>query len=301
MHPAVKPVALLAVAFCVSGGLHPRLARAADDVVDKQKQQAAANLKQAEITNAVTVETDDLIVCATLPEEWAKALAAGLQKCYLTARKPLQYEEKERPWTGKLTYYFVTEPRQFKTFMRAVVGESPRDSEYHFALRGDAPYVLDLGDASNPAAQQEAFAEAGARVAVVVLNAKTGSGVVLPDWARAGFGRAVSLRAEGPNSPRVMAHRTRMRSAVLGGAGRPAAKLSDVWDGSSRDGPVLATSLMDFLAFGPKAADFPKVVSALRPGDNNTPPALPMALETATGMKWMDLELAWRKWVQSGK
>jgi hypothetical protein len=301
MSSAVMRLALVTAVFWACVGLRPCPAATADDVVDKQKKQAGANLKQAEIANAVTVETDDLIVCATLPEDRAKTLAAGLQKCYLTARKPLGYEEKEQPWTGKLTYYFVTEPRQFKTFMRAVVGESPRDSEYHFALKGDAPYVLDLAEVSSPAAQPEMFGEAGALVAVAVLNAKTGSGVTLPDWARMGFGRAVSLRAEGPNSPRVTAYRSRAKSAVLGGSGKPPAKLSDVWDGTGRDGPVLATSLMDFLAFGPKAADFPKVVSALKPGDNNTPPALPMALETATGMKWMDLELAWKKWVQSGK
>lgn len=270
----------------------------ADDTSEKQKKIAAANMKQAEIATWATVETPNLIVVATLSDEKAKALADGLQKCHATARKALQYEDKEQPWPGKLTVYFVTEPKLFKSFMRTVVGESPGDAESHVVLKGDAPFVLDLGEVSSPAAEAEAYTDAGAHVANALLSARTGSGVVLPDWARVGFGRAVSLRSGGANSPRMTAYRTRARAAVVGGAGKPGAKLADVWEGANRD---LATSLMDYFAFGPKAADFPKVVTALRPGENNTPPQLPMALETATGMKWMDLELAWKKWVQSGK
>jgi hypothetical protein len=96
-------------------------------------------------------------------------------------------------------------------------------------------------------------------------------------------------------------YRMRVRPAVVGSSARPGAKLIDVWDGGNRDGALLATSLMDYFAFGPKAADFPKVVSALKPGENGEPPPLPMALETATGMKWPELEYAWKRWVQSGK
>jgi hypothetical protein len=300
MPAALPRTLLLTVAVCVTtGGLYPRLA-SADETSEKQKKQAVANLKQAEIGAAEFVETDDLLVYTTLPAERAKVLAAQLQKTYLLARKVLQYDAKEQAWTGKLTYYYLTESKHFKSYMRAVVGESPKDLEYHTVLKGDAPFVLHVAEAATPAAQQEAFAEAASLVAVATLDAKTGTGAALPSWARTGFGRSVVLRADGANSPRMTAFRTKAKPLVFGGSGKPPAKLADVWDGGT-DGAVLATSLVDFLAFGPKAADFPKVVSGLKPGENNTPPVLPMALETATGMKWMDLETAWKKWVQSGK
>src|SRR5262245_52647369 len=257
------PSAIRLTALLVTLVLTGSTARAADEVVEKQKKTAAANMKLAEVVTWATVETDDLIVCATLPDEKAKTFAAQLQKTYLVARKALQYEEKEQPWTGKLTVYFLTESRQFKMFMRAALGESPRDAEFHMVLKGDAPFLLDQADLSNPAAEPEAFGEAASLVAVAVLTSKAGSGSMVADWARTGFGRAVSLRAEGPNAKRVMAYRTRAKAVVVGTSGRPGAKLSDVWDGGAKDGTVLATSLMDYLAFGPKAADFPKVVNAL--------------------------------------
>ncbi|MBY0512388.1 MAG: hypothetical protein K2P78_00565, partial [Gemmataceae bacterium] len=107
------------------------LAARADDTSEKQKKAALANLKQAEIAAAELAETDDLIVVATLPADKTKALAGSLQKASAVARKAIQYEPKEQPWTGKLTFYFLTESKQFKSYMRMVVGESPKDAESH--------------------------------------------------------------------------------------------------------------------------------------------------------------------------
>lgn len=296
--PAVLPRILLFLATI----LLPTSAVRADEASEKQKKTAVGNLKQAEVAGYEFVETDDLLVYTSLPAEKAKTLALQLQKVYLLARKVLQYDATEKPWTGKLTYYYFTESKHFKTYMRAVVGESPKDSEQHTVLKGDAPFVLDLSEGTTPAAQQAGFAEAAMFVATATLDAKTGTGAALPPWARLGFGRAVMLRSDGANSPRMQTFRGQARVAVLGGgAGKPPAKLADVWEGGNRNGDVLAASLMDYLAFGPKAAMFPQIVTSLKPGENNAPPMLPMALESATGMKWMDLELSWKKWVQSGK
>lgn len=296
--PEVLPRAVLLLATI----LLPASAVRADEASEKQKKLAVSNLKLAEVAGYEFVETDDLLIYTTLPAEKAKTLAAQLQKAYILARKVLQYDAAEKPWTGKLTYYYFTESKHFKTYMRAVVGESPRDSEQHTVLKGDAPFVLDLSEGATPAAQQAGFAEAAMFVAMTTLDAKTGTGAALPPWARLGFGRAVMLRADGANTPRMQAFRGQARLAVLRGtAGKPPAKLADVWEGGNRNDDVLATSFMDFLAFGPNAADFPKIVTSLKPGENNAPPMLPMALESSTGMKWMDLELSWKKWVQSGK
>ena len=292
MPTAVARLAVLAVlVFACS-------AARADEVSEKQKKLAAANLKQAEVQLFATVETDDLILAATLPDEKAKALSAQLQKSYLMARKVLQYDDKEKPWTGKLTVYFITESKLFKNFMRTVIGESPRDTEYFINLKGDAPFVLVLGDVSTPLNEPESYGEAAALVATATFNAKHGSGIGIPDWAKLGFGRAVSLRADNPASKRVTSYKTRAKATVVGSSAKPGARMADVWDGGGRD---LAISFMDFLAFGPKAMDFPKAVNALKPGENGQAAALPMSLEMALTWKAPDMEAAWKKWVQSGK
>ncbi len=267
-------------------------------VIEKQKKEAASSMKQAEVPNPITVETDDLILVTTLSEEKAKGLAEQLQKTYLSARKVLQFEATEKPWTGKLTVYFLTESKYFKNFMRSVIGESPRDTEYVITLKGDAPYVLDQADLSSPQFEPDEFGDACALVAAATFNAKVGTGSGVPDWARMGFGRAMSMRMEAPGSRRVSAYKSRTKAAVLGSSGKPGAVLADVWDSGSRD---VATSFMDFLAFGPKAMDFPKALAALRGGENNAPPALPMSLEMALNWKAQELEFAWKKWVQSGR
>jgi hypothetical protein len=56
---------------------------------------------------------------------------------------------------------------------------------------------------------------------------------------------------------------------------------------------------MDYLAFGPGAANFPKFLSGLRPDENGTDPAITAAIEGA-GWKVPELEAAWKKWVQGG-
>src|SRR5215212_8496281 len=105
MSPAVSRLLVFAALLFVG------TAARADDVTDKQKKLAADNMKQADVAVFATVETDDLILVATLPDEKAKGLAAQLQKTSVLARKVLQYEDKEKPWTGKLTVYFLTESK----------------------------------------------------------------------------------------------------------------------------------------------------------------------------------------------
>src|SRR5262245_56216691 len=89
----------------------------ADDASEKRKKVAAANLAKGEVTKAVTVETESLIVCAALPEAKAKTLAEALLKAHALGRKVLQYDEKDDPWKGKLTVYYLPESRAFKTFV----------------------------------------------------------------------------------------------------------------------------------------------------------------------------------------
>ena len=203
------------------------------------------------ITKAVTVETNELIVCAALTEAKTKALADALQKTHALGRKVLQFEEKDDIWKGKLTVYYLPETKAFKNFIRSVAQARP-DESYFFALRADAPYIVESADAGDKATEADQFGEAGAHVATALLVNKGGTGTMFPKWVRGGLGRAISLRAEGTNTKRYGTYKATARKIVLGG-GKPA-PISEVWEGRGKDSEVLATSLMDYIAFGPGQA-----------------------------------------------
>jgi hypothetical protein len=286
----MRPLALVCLLAAVLAG-----STAADEASDAQKQAAAANLKRAEVTDATTVETDHFIVCATIPEAKAKQLGAQLEKVYATARKPLQFEPAESPWKGKLAVYHLTERKDFNLFARAVVGERPTE-DYFINLRRDDPFVADGVGLGEKAAEADRFGQAGALVGSAVLQGKMGATGV-PEWVRMGFGRAASLRAEGPNSKRLAAYKLQARRAVLGGRPVP---VSAVWgESATADQGTLATSLMDYLAFGPGGANLVKFLNGFRPNENNQSPGVAHALEAAMWKEPM-LDAAWKRWVQAG-
>ena len=282
------PLATLLLAL--AAGVSP-----ADEISDKQKAVARENLKKADVANGVVAESDNLILCTPLPEVRAKAVVAVLEKTYTTARKGLQFEAKEEAWKGKLTIYHVPEQKDFTQFMRVVTGAKP-DTASYVSLRGDEPYAVVRADLPK-ATDADLAAEVAPVVANAVLTAKAGSSTVLPAWVRGGFGRAAALRAGGVNGQRFSTYKTQAKIAVAG-RGRPT-PLADVWDGGRADGDVLATSLMDYLTFGPGAKNLSGFLSGLKPDENGDTPAATAAV-VAAGWKVAELEVAWRKWVQTG-
>ena len=270
---------------------------AADEASDAQKKVAAANLAKGDITKAVTVVTNELIVCATLTEAKTKALADALQKTHTLGRKVLQFEEKDDIWKGKLTVYYLPETKAFKNFIRSVAQARP-DESYFFALRAAAPYIVESADVGDKATEADQFGEAGAHVATALLVTKGGTGTMFPEWVRGGLGRAISLRAEGTNTKRYGTYKATARKIVLGG-GKPA-PINEVWEGRGKESEVLATSLMDYIAFGPGQASFIKFINGFRPTETNQTPGVAQALEAAM-WKQDALDAAWKKWVQGGK
>jgi hypothetical protein len=269
---------------------------AADEASEKLKKAAAANLAKAEVTKTATVETDSLIVCSTLPEAKTKALADQLQKVHALGRKVLQFEEKDDIWKGKLTVYYLPETKAYKNFVRSVAQSRP-DESYFFSLRSDPPFVVESAGGSEKATEPEQFGEAGSHIAAALLVNKGGTGTTFPEWVKGGLGRAISLRAEGPTSKRYGNYKAASRRVVLGGGkGVP---ISEVWEGKGKDSEVLATSLMDYIAFGPGQSNFLKFINGFRPTENNQSPGVPQALEAAM-WKQETLEAAWKKWVQAG-
>lgn len=286
--PRLTPLVFLVIASLLATGF-PTAAqdKKAPKKESPQKAVAAANMKKAELGTAAIVETDNFVVATTLTEEKAKALGAVLEKVVPVARKALQYEQKESAWTGKLAVYHLPENRDFRSFMRTVAQAQP--DNIHYELKGDEPFVVDPVDVAAKTTSGDQFANTAAIVAGAYLMAKGGN---TPDWFTDGFGRIVAARAEGLNSKRYAAYRAAARN--LAGKGW---KASDLWAETKPTGAdVLATSFAEFLAFGPMAKDFPKIVSAFRPDENGNAPSVQSALEAGGWKDLAAMDAAWKRW-----
>jgi hypothetical protein len=290
--PRCPPALALLLAFALAPA-------AADELSDKQRKAAEANLKKGEVKKAAVVETAHFIVCGTIPEAKAKALGDGLEKAYVSARKGLQMEEKETSWKGKLTVYYLTDRREFNLFVLAVAGEKTRDA-YYLSVTGDEPLLVNGPELGEKTPEADLFFETGVLVASAVLRGRY-SAAMLPDWVRNGFARAAALRAVGPSSPRFTTYRTKARRAVIGTPTMAPPPMANLWnDMPLTDRETTATSLMDYIAFGPGAKESAKFFRGFLPSDTNANPGVAQALEAA-GWKEPQLEAAWRKWVQTGK
>lgn len=272
---------------------------AADELSDRQRKVAEANLKKGEVKKAAVVETTHFIVCATVPEPRAKVLGDTLEKAYASARKGLQMEEKDTAWKGKLAVYYLTDRREMNLFALGVAGEKMRDS-YLLSLAGDTPFVIAGPEAGEKSSEADLFFEASVLAALATIQGQYQS-ALLPEWVKGGFARAAALRAAGTTSPRFSAYRTKARRVVLGSPGKAPAAMANLWNGMSLDDrETVATSLMDYIAFGGGAKESTRFLGAFRPSDDVPMPGVAQALEA---VKWKEpqLEAAWKKWVQTGK
>lgn len=273
---------------------------AASQAAAKQKAVLLANLKRADLPRLVAVvETDHFLVAAPLSEEKTRTLAALLERVAPVARRAARFEDKEEPWKGKLAVLHLPDSRDFKSYMRNVVGSEAVGT--HYALRDDAPSVVDPVMVPTNATEADRFVATATTVAAAYLRAKAGP-ATLPDWLTNGFARATALRAEGTTSKRYQAYRTAARAAVLGSKGHPPAALADLW-AETRPAyfDLLATSFAEYLAFGPGRDNFPKLIFAFRPDENGNRPGPAQALEAAGWKDLAALEKAWQKWVATGK
>jgi hypothetical protein len=290
------PRCLSALALMLAFALAPA---AADETSEKQRKAAEANLKKGEVKKAVAVETTHFIVCATIPEARAKVLGESLEKAYASARKGLQLEEKESPWKGKLTVYYLTDRREFNLFTLAVAGEKTRDS-YFISAKGDEPFLINGPELGEKTPEADLFFETSVLVASATIQGKYPA-ALLPEWVKNGFARAAALRAAGPTAPRYTAYRTKARRAVLGTPTKAPPPMANLWnDMPIDDRETTATSLMDYIVFGGGAKESVKFLRGFLPSDTVPMPGVAQALEAA-GWKEPQLEAAWRKWVQTGK
>ncbi len=276
------------------------LADKRDDETKKQKAAGEGYLKSAKLT-AAFVETNDLLVYGTIPEDKAKPLAAAMQKSYAAAVKVLKVESSDKLWPGKLSAFVFADTRQYKSFSLLALKRSPERLETNTSdLKADVPYVLDGIVLGEKPTDMEVLVEASALVAAAVLVKHTGSGGdKLPEWMQLGFGHAAFLRSEG-NSARLTAHKAKVKALYAKTQGK-AFKVATVTGGQANaDSELLGTSLAEYMAFGPGAAKFPMVLTGLRPTDEQPNPTFDTALAAAE-WKWEALEPAWQRWVTTGK
>lgn len=268
------------------------------DVAKKAKAIAIENMKKLKIDKPTVVETDNFLVVGTIPEAKAKTLAETLEKTLTVARAAAKFEATELAWKGKLTVYYLPDSDDYKAFMRRVL-QLPPDT-IHTDFRAEPPFVVDPADLPGKPTETDLYTRLASRIAGELLRAKGTGTQVIPEWLRDGFGRAAALRADGTTATRYKTYRTQARAAVLNPKiGRPST-LANVMSGE-KGTEILATSFAEFLAFGPKAAEFGKFLDALRPSEENPNPT-PQVGFTALGWKDdMTVELAWKRWVQSGK
>jgi hypothetical protein len=301
-------LSLVALAVVVAApGVTP--AQDKSPAVAKQRETAAEVMKQINVTKPAVVETANLLVYSTLPEEKAKAAADAGQKAFDAARKALKADAKDKLWVGKLTAFVLPERREFTPLVRMLESRKPDDDETRLIkVRGDEPFVA-VGLAAKGKATDAAIREElAAAVAAAVLDQKAGVGdppadnldpVALPNWLRDGFGRAVAVRLD----PRALdAHRTRLKG-LFAKPRLSAFQAANVWGGEAagwKDGDTYTTSLVEYMVYGPDADKFAKFLAGYKPTTDRRNPDTASALEDA---RWVPerLDSDWKTWVLKGK
>ena len=269
------------------------------DAAKKQKEAAEEKVKASELKFAAA-DTADLMVYAPYSEGKVQTLAATLQKTYAAAGKALGVKTDEPVFTGKLTVFVLPDAKQYRQFVLKVNRMVPdRKETFRFDLSGDTPTVLAGFEPTGKPTDTQVAADAAAVVGAAVLRQKIG-GTAPPEWLLLGFGRAAYVRSDGPTSARMNAHKQRVRALLTKSRGQ-AFKCSVATSGQGGpDVDLVATSLAEYLAFGPQADKFTAFVGALKPDENGNSPSFEAALQS---LEWTPnaFEMNWQKWVATGK
>jgi len=271
------------------------------DAAKKQKAVADAMLKSAKLTTT-HAESDDLLVYSSFSEEKTKALAASAQKTYATGLKALKVAADDKLWPGKLTLIVLPESRQYKGFVLSALKRSPTNREsFAFELRSDEPFVLVGTALGEKPTDTEMITEAAGFVAAAVLNKKAGTGAAgLPEWFMKGFARATHIHADG-NAAKATAFHAKVKALYAKYRGN-GFKPVNVWTNmiASTETDTVATSFIEYLAFGPEAEKFPKLIQAMKPTEEVPSPTIATALE-AVAWPADGIEAGWKKWIATGK
>lgn len=274
----------------------------AGDKEDLAKHKAVINdiAKKLKFNSVSIVETSDLIVCSSMPETKVKPFADAAQKAVSVARENLKYEKGEMLFSSKLAIYVFTDQSELKMFIRTVEQRRPEMDTYSIVLRGSTPHVAICPDAGTKRVDAELSANAACWAAAAVLNKKIGvtAGASIPEWLQIGYGRACSMR--GDSQVKQAAFRSKMKS-IVSSRSKTVVWAKSLWDGTKlTDRDLVATSFVEYLAFGPIADKFVGFVRAAKGTPDDDQPTIDYAiasLDTTAD----NLDVAWKTWIVKGK
>lgn len=278
-------MATLATALWFVGASH---ADEAAEILAKQKASSAAKWEKFASKDASKLETDLFLLHGTVPEAKLKAIGEAMTKHYTVAVKALKFEKDQKPWTGKLAVFILTDRENYTQFVRQAEQRSPQaEDSGSVELGGDLPFIT-IGmargqDAMNP--EQAACSQ----VSVAVLRGKAGKPAALAGWFTDGFAWTVASKA---NPQSVAKDRQRMKALVS----VPTRVTKHVWDGttSGKDQELLGASLVQYLVYGPDSAKLQKLFDGLRRNENGEI-NYEVAFEGAQLQLWT-LDKTWRAW-----
>ncbi|MDW8243916.1 MAG: hypothetical protein RMJ88_11950 [Thermogemmata sp.] len=260
-------------------------------VVQKQLAYLRSQLEKSGIKPVDIVETPHFLIAGTIGADKLRSIGAQAERLVPLARQSLELANTEVPWQGKLAVCYLPEPRDFRTFVREVLRQQPE--RIHYQLQGETPLLVTAAQAAGINTEAERQQLILAQIGMAFLRAREPQ-AMLPVWLGPAYGRVCALRADGLNSPRYNAYRNQARRLVREGRLKP----TDLWsDDPPEQTELLATTVVEFLAFGPTADKFTTLLKYLRPSDDNANPSLNNAL---TNIGWTDpaaFEQAWRNWI----
>lgn len=263
-----------------------------DELAAKQKALALNTLKKCNVPMPGLIETTDLIVCGSIPNDKLKLLGEAVQKQFTYAAKSLKFEANENQPKGKIIVYFFPERKYFASFFADAVKERlERDDRSYATSRGsEASVAVSVLPGENPT---DLDVEAGNQIAIVLLQAKAGV-AKLPDWMEDGFARAVRLRTD----PRLAPDRALIKKILFG---KSKYSVKDAWSPSAeKERQLLAASLMEYFVFGPTSASLGKLLGGFKVPEGDPKPSIDAVL-TGVELTPDKLDLAWKKWVLTGK
>jgi hypothetical protein len=266
----------------------------AQDAPTPLKNDATATIKLADqlrqeftqigINSVTIIETPHLVIASTLEAGPLRTLSTRCEKVIEIVQKTLKLNDGQPPLDGKLLVCYLPERRSFRTYVLEILKEQPERAQY--VMRVDQRQLVTTGRAPGIVTEADRNQLVTAQVAIMLLRSKYPQPQYF-QWMITGLGQACALRSEGLQSPRYRAYRKQAQAL----ARNPAISPQSLWRNRevSEQMELLATSFMEFLAFGPFADSLDQFLS--------TPDKLINRLELENlGLSEAILEQGWRSW-----
>ncbi len=259
-----------------------------DETVLEQRKLAEETWKKILPRKPVTfTESDNFLLYGTVEEKELENLAKAMEKAFNQVKKTAQITPKDELWPGKLVVFVFAERGELTTFARNADKRNLERDEAGAFKHGREYTSITVGPAGGSktgALDVELVRHLGA----AVISKKS---TKLPDWFIDGFGRSAAYRYA---PAQFQQERAKARDLVL----KQGKTAKDIWGGklAADEGAVLHASFVDYLANGPQIAKlFPELVSFI--GADTTFEDTLKAVKLTPDQ----VDLLWRKWVQSAK